>query len=156
MLTPVTAWIPFLAWGIQARRPAWIALSAVYACAIAGSLVLNDAAGDEGPLSDQAALLMWCAWGTAALNAVLLWHPFALPVMVVAGGVQCIALGLRASSWHWWPSASCCAPPPPCSTTTCLVNPGPEAQGVPSGFGTPGPPQVEPWASRRSAWPREY
>ena len=29
-------------------------------------------------------------------------------------------------------------------------------RGVPSEFGTPGPPQVETWASRTSAWPREY
>jgi hypothetical protein len=93
--TPLTAWIPFLAWGLQRRRAAWIATSLAYASALVAGLVLNVVAGDEGALSDAAGTLLLGAWALAALHACMIWHRSVAIVIVLGLGLNSVALGLK-------------------------------------------------------------
>ena len=74
VLTPLTSWIAFLAWGSQAQRLRWTIASGVYLSSTVGGLVLNTIAHDEGPLSELAGIVMLAAWMLAGLHACVIWR----------------------------------------------------------------------------------
>ena len=88
VLTPVTTWVPFVAWGWRARSRAWLIAGAAYAAATVAALEINAAGGDEGTSSDVAAALLFAVWGLGALHALLGWRPrWAAVALLVAVSV---------------------------------------------------------------------